>query len=160
VPWNAPVRSIVNKRAPALIAGCSVVVKPAPNTPLSSMAFDEIVAELDLPDGLVSIIPADRAAGEHLVAHPRIDKVAFTGSTAAGRRVMVAAAANLTRVGLELGGKSAAIVLDADTDETLKRLVPVAIGNSGQACTAGSRVLVSRTHHDDFVEALTEAVAT
>ena len=155
VPWNAPLRSIVNKLAPALLAGCAVVVKPAPNTPLSAMILADVLAEVGLPDGLVSIVPAERAAGEHLVSHRGIDKVAFTGSTAAGRRIMAAAAANMTRVSLELGGKSAAIVLDdADIADTLKRLVPLAIGNTGQACTAQTRVLVPRENHDMFVEAM------
>lgn len=160
VPWNAPLRSIVNKLAPALLAGCAVVVKPAPNTPLSSMVLADVLAEVGLPDGLVSIVPADRAAGEHLVSHRGVDKVAFTGSTAAGRRIMAAAAANMTRVGLELGGKSAAIVLDdAYLADTLKRLVPLAIGNTGQACTAQTRVLVPRESHDTFVEAICAAIA-
>jgi aldehyde dehydrogenase (NAD+) len=160
VPWNAPLRSIVNKLAPALVAGCSVVVKPAPNTPLSAMVLAEVLSAVGLPEGLVSILPAGREVGEHLVSHPDVDKVAFTGSTVAGRRIMAAAAANLTRVSLELGGKSAAIVLDdADVVDTLKRLVPLAIGNTGQACTAQSRVLVSRRRHDEVVDALCAAVA-
>lgn len=160
VPWNAPLRSIVNKLAPALLAGCSVVVKPAPGTPLSAMILGDVLSEVGLPDGLVSIVPAGRAVGEHLVGHPGVDKVAFTGSTVAGKRIMAAAAANLTRVGLELGGKSAAIVLDdADLGDTLKRLVPLAIGNTGQACTAQTRILVSRARHDELVDALCAAFA-
>jgi betaine-aldehyde dehydrogenase len=159
VPWNAPLRSIINKLAPALVAGCSVVVKPAPNTPLSAMLLADVLHDVDVPAGVVSIIPAGREVGEHLVGHPDVDKVAFTGSTAAGRRIMAAAAAHLTRVSLELGGKSAAIVLDdADLAETLKRLVPLAIGNTGQACTAMSRVLVPRSRHDELVDALCAAV--
>jgi aldehyde dehydrogenase (NAD+) len=160
VPWNAPLRSIINKLAPALLAGCSVVVKPAPNTPLSANVLAEVLAVLDLPEGVVSIVPAGREVGEHLVGHRLVDKVAFTGSTIAGRRIMGAAAEHLTRVSLELGGKSAAIVLDdADLSETLKRLVPLAIGNTGQACTAMTRVLVSRARHDEFIDALCGAVA-
>jgi len=158
VPWNAPLRSIINKLAPALLAGCTVVVKPAPNTPLSAMILAEVLRDIGLPEGVVSIIPAGREVGEHLVSHPDIDKVAFTGSTVAGRRIMAAAAQHLTRVSLELGGKSAAIVLDdADVAQTLKRLVPLAIGNTGQACTAQTRVLVSRDRHDEFVDALCTA---
>jgi betaine-aldehyde dehydrogenase len=113
-----------------------------------------------MPKGVVSIIPAGREVGEHLVSLPDVDKVAFTGSTVAGRRIMAVAAQHLTRVSLELGGKSAAIVLDdADFGQTLKRLVPLAIGNTGQACTAQTRVLVSRERHDEFVEALCTAVS-
>ncbi len=159
VPWNAPLRSIINKLAPALVAGCSVVVKPAPNTPLSAMILADAIHQAGLPEGLVSILPADRDVGAHLVGHPGVDKVAFTGSTAAGRRIMAAAADNLTRVGLELGGKSAAIVLDdADLDLTLRRLVPLAIGNTGQACTAQSRVFVSDRLHDELVDRLCAAM--
>jgi aldehyde dehydrogenase (NAD+) len=123
------------------------------------MGLADVIEEAGLPEGLVSILPAERETGAHLVAHPDVDKVAFTGSTAAGRRIMAAAAENLTRVGLELGGKSAAIVLDdADLDLTLRRLVPLAIGNTGQACTAMSRVLVSDQLHDELVDRLCAAV--
>ncbi|WP_322760066.1 aldehyde dehydrogenase [Frankia sp. Cr2] len=160
VPWNAPLRSIMNKLAPALVAGCSVVVKPAPETPLNAFVLAEVLAEADLPPGLVSIVPAGRETGEHLVRHPGVDKVAFTGSTAAGRRIMAACAENLTRVGLELGGKSAAIVLDdADLDVTVRRLTPLVVGNNGQACTAQTRILVSRARHDELVEVLVAAFA-
>ena len=160
VPWNAPLRSIINKLAPALVAGCTVVAKPAPNTPLTAMLLGDLLLAAGMPKGVVSIVPGGREVGEHLVGHAGVDKIAFTGSTVAGRRIMSVAGANLTRVSLELGGKSAAIVLDdADFTDALKRLVPLAISNTGQACTAQTRMLVSRERHDEFVEALCAAVA-
>ena len=160
VPWNAPLRSIINKLAPALVAGCTVVVKPAPNTPLAAMVLAQLLEEAGAPAGVVSIVPGGREVGEHLVGHRDVDKIAFTGSTVAGRRIMSVAGNNLTRVSLELGGKSAAIVLDdADFTDSLKRLVPLAIGNTGQACTAQTRVLVSRERHDEFVDAMCASVA-
>ena len=113
------------KLAPALLAGCAVVLKPAPETPLDALLLAEMIDELGLPPGVVSVLPGDREAGAHLVGHPGVDKVAFTGSTAAGRQVAAACAANLTRVSLELGGKSAAVVLD-DAD-------PAAVA-AGRAC--------------------------
>jgi aldehyde dehydrogenase (NAD+) len=160
VPWNAPLRSIMNKLAPALVAGCTVVVKPAQETPLNSYLLGELLDRCQLPPGVVSILAADRSTAAHLVRHPGIDKVAFTGSTAAGKAIMAACAENLTRVGLELGGKSAAIVLDdADVDAVVRRLLPLIIGNNGQACTAQTRVLVTRRRHDELVERLGAAFA-
>src|SRR5439155_1993392 len=138
---------------------CLIVVKCAPDTPLGGFALADAVAAAGIPSGVVSILAAGREVGEHLVTHPGIDKIAFTGSSPTGRHIMAAAAVNLTRVTLELGGKSAAIVLDdADLGATLKRLVPMALGNSGQACTAMSRILVSRGRHDELVERLCAAV--
>ena len=155
VPWNAPLRSIMNKLAPALICGCTIVIKPSPENPLHSYLLADCLMEAGIPEGVVSILAGDAVAGEHLVRHPRIDKVAFTGSTVAGRRIMAACAERLTRVSLELGGKSAAIVLDDITPiEVVSRLSPLIFGNNGQACTAQSRVLVSRRLHDGLVEAL------
>jgi acyl-CoA reductase-like NAD-dependent aldehyde dehydrogenase len=112
VPWNMPQFSIVVKLAPALLAGCAVVLKPAPETPLDALLLAEMIDGLDLPPGVVSVLPGNATAGALLAGHPGVDKVAFTGSTAAGRQVAAACAANLTRVSLELGGKSAAVVLD------------------------------------------------
>jgi aldehyde dehydrogenase (NAD+) len=153
VPWNAPLRSIINKLAPALMAGCSVVVKPAPETPLDAFWFADVLNDVGVPRGVVSIVPAGRQAGDALVRSPHIDKVAFTGSTAAGRAIMAAASARLTRVKLELGGKSAAIVCDdADLDVTVGKLAPMIFAMTGQACVAQSRVLVSRRRYDDLVD--------
>jgi aldehyde dehydrogenase (NAD+) len=160
VPWNAPLRSIVNKLAPALIAGCSVVVKPAPETPLDAFWFADVLNEVGVPAGVVNIVPAGREAGDALVRSNGIDKVAFTGSTAAGRAIMAAASARVTRVKLELGGKSAAIVCDdAELDSTVTKLAPMIFGMTGQACVAQSRVLVSRRNHDALVERFCAAAA-
>ena len=117
VPWNMPQFLIVTKLVPALLAGCAVILKPAPESPLNALLLAELIAESGLPPGVVSVLPGDGAVGEHLVRHPGVDKVSFTGSTAAGRAVAAACAGDLRRVSLELGGKSAAIVLD-DADPT------------------------------------------
>jgi betaine-aldehyde dehydrogenase len=148
------------KVAPALAAGCTVVLKPAPETPLDAYLLAECLLEAGLPPGVVNIIAADRAVGEHLVTHPDVDKVAFTGSTAAGRRIGALCGERLRPVTLELGGKSPAIVLDdADVAATAAGLVPVSLMNNGQACVAQTRVLVSRARHDEMVDALVAAVA-
>ena len=116
-PWNVPQFTIMSKLVPALLSGCTVVVKPAPETPLDPYLLAEILQEAGVPPGVVNIVAAGREVGEHLVAHPGVDKVAFTGSTAAGRAIASVCGEQLKRVSLELGGKSAAIVLDdADLD--------------------------------------------
>ncbi len=144
VPWNVPQVLIMPKMIPALIAGCTVVVKPAPETPLDAMWLAEMLADLDLPEGVVSILPGGREAGESLVRHPGVDKIAFTGSSATGRHIAAACGEQLKRVSLELGGKSAAIVLDdADIDHTVKHLKMAGLMNNGQACVAQTRILVS-----------------
>ncbi|MFE1228487.1 aldehyde dehydrogenase [Streptomyces sp. NPDC059442] len=158
-PWNVPQFTIAGKLAPALLAGCTVVLKPAPETPLDAFLLAEICEEAGLPEGVLSVLPADRGTSSYLAAHPGIDKVAFTGSVAAGKAVMAAAARNLTRVSLELGGKSAAVLLeDADLDTAL----PVVVGatcaaNSGQACVALTRVLAPASRYDEVAARLTEA---
>jgi betaine-aldehyde dehydrogenase len=158
-PWNVPQFTVMSKLIPALLAGCTVVVKPAPETPLDGYLMAEILQEAGIPEGVVSIVAAGREVGEHLVRHPGIDKVAFTGSTAAGRRIAAICGEKLKRVSLELGGKSAAIVLDdADEAATLEGLKFLGLMNSGQACVAQTRVLVSRARHDEFAAALAEAV--
>jgi aldehyde dehydrogenase (NAD+) len=155
VPWNVPQFVIMPKLIPALIAGCPVVVKPAPETPLDAMWLAEMLQEVDLPDGVVSILPGGRDTGESLVRHPGVDKIAFTGSTAAGRRIAALCGEQLKRVSLELGGKSAAIVLDdADIDRTVDGLKTAGLMNNGQACVAQTRILVSERRHDELVDAL------
>ena len=155
VPWNMPQFLVIGKLAPALLAGCPVVLKPAPETPLDADLLGELVVEAGLPEGLVSILPGGRELGEYLVSHPGIDKVSFTGSTAAGRLVAAACGANLTRVALELGGKSAAIVLDdADPAAVAEGVKIAGLMNSGQACVAQTRVLVPRSREAEFVDAL------
>ncbi|MFI9718516.1 aldehyde dehydrogenase [Streptomyces sp. NPDC052396] len=158
VPWNVPQFAAAAKLAPALLAGCPVVLKPAPETPLDAYPLAGIAAEAGLPPGVLSILPGGGQTGEYLVGHPGVDKVSFTGSVAAGKRVMAVAARELTRVTLELGGKSAAVVLpDADPDTAVAGIVPAAWMNNGQACVAQTRVLVPRTRYPDYAERLAAA---
>jgi acyl-CoA reductase-like NAD-dependent aldehyde dehydrogenase len=153
VPWNAPVTLAAWKLAPALAAGCTVIVKPPPEAPLSNLVLAESLGAAGLPEGVVSVLPGDREAGEHLVTHPGVDKVAFTGSTAAGKRIMALCADRVARVSLELGGKSAAIVCsDADLDVAIARIVGGGMHLSGQVCGAHTRVLVSRDRYDEVVD--------
>ncbi|MBS4753504.1 aldehyde dehydrogenase [Nocardioides sp. zg-ZUI104] len=158
-PWNVPQFTVLSKLVPALLAGCTVVVKPAPETPLDCYLLAEMLAEAGVPEGVVSIVAGGREVGEHLVRHPDVDKVAFTGSTAAGRLIGSICGEQLKRVSLELGGKSAAIVLDdADEAAAIEGMKFLGVMNSGQACVAQTRVLVSRERHDAFAEALAEAI--
>jgi acyl-CoA reductase-like NAD-dependent aldehyde dehydrogenase len=158
-PWNVPLFTAVSKLAPALLAGCPVILKPSPETPLDAYVLAEVCAEAGLPDGVLSVLPADRETGAYLVAHPGVDKVAFTGSVAAGKAVMAAAATNLTRVTLELGGKSAGILLDdADLDVAIPQLVGGAFANSGEACVALTRILAPASRYAEIAGRLTEAV--
>jgi aldehyde dehydrogenase (NAD+) len=160
VPWNVPQILIVPKLISALIAGCPVVVKPAPETPLDALWLAEMLEEVDLPEGVVSIIPGGRDTGEHLVRHPGVDKIAFTGSTATGRRIAAICGEQLKRVSLELGGKSAAIILDdADIDYTVNGLKTAGLVNNGQGCVAQTRILVSQRRHDEVVDALAEMMS-
>ncbi|MDX3779478.1 aldehyde dehydrogenase [Streptomyces europaeiscabiei] len=154
VPWNVPQFTAAAKLAPALLSGCPAILKVSPETPLDAYLLAEIAAEAGLPEGVLSILPADREVSEYLVGHPGVDKVSFTGSVAAGRRVMEVAARNLTRVTLELGGKSAAVILpDADTQTAVNGIAPFAWMINGQACVAQTRILVPRSRYDEFAEA-------
>ncbi|MCU1621702.1 MAG: Aldehyde Dehydrogenase [Frankiales bacterium] len=160
VPWNVPLFTTVLKLGPALLAGCTVVLKPSPETPLDAYKLAEACETIGLPKGVLNIVVAGRDVGAHLVSHPGIDKVGFTGSTAAGKLIAAAAGAQLKRVTLELGGKSASIFLpDAD----LALAVPQALGsgfmNNGQACVAQTRILVSRDRYSETVDALSEWTA-
>jgi aldehyde dehydrogenase (NAD+) len=160
VPWNVPQFLIMPKLIPALIAGCTVVVKPAPETPLDAMWLAEMLEEIDLPEGTVSIIPGGRETGESLVRHPGVDKIAFTGSSATGKHIAALCGEQLKRVSLELGGKSAAIILDdADIDHTVKSLKTASLMNNGQACVAQTRILVSARRHDEIVDVLAEMMS-
>jgi acyl-CoA reductase-like NAD-dependent aldehyde dehydrogenase len=159
VPWNMPQFLIAGKLAPALLAGCPIVVKPAPETPLDALLLAELVEEVGLPAGVVSVLPGGREVGERLVGHPGVDKVAFTGSSAVGRQVAATCGAGLKRVSLELGGKSAAIVLDDADPAAVAQGVKVAgLMNSGQACVAQARVLVPSARYREFVDALASMV--
>ena len=161
VPWNVPQMAILTKLIPALLAGCSVVVKPTPETPLDAYFLADMLVELDLPEGVVSLLPAGRDVGELLVRHVGIDKIAFTGSSAAGRDIASMCGAQLKRVSLELGGKSAAIILeDADLTATAKGLRFASFMNSGQACVAQTRILAPRSRYNDVVEAVAEMTSS
>ncbi|OBA58709.1 aldehyde dehydrogenase [Mycobacterium sp. 1100029.7] len=160
VPWNMPQFLTVTKVVPALLAGCSVVLKPAPESVLDAQLLAELVAAADLPPGVFNVLPGGREVGELLVRHPGVDKVSFTGSTAAGRQVALACAEGLTQVSLELGGKSAAIVLDdADPTAVATGIQMASLANSGQVCNALSRILVPQKRKDDFVDALAAGMA-
>ncbi|MFB7939600.1 aldehyde dehydrogenase [Streptomyces sp. NPDC004779] len=160
VPWNVPQFTAAAKLGPALLAGCTAILKPSPESPLDSYLLGEIAAEAGLPEGVLSILPADREVSEYLVGHPGVDKVSFTGSVAAGKRVMEVASRNLTRVTLELGGKSAAVILpDADVATAVAGIVPAAWMNNGQACVAQTRILAPRSRYEEIAEALAAAAS-
>ncbi len=155
VPWNMPQFLTMTKLVPALLAGCTVLLKPAPESPLDAQLLGELITESELPEGVVSVLPGDRSVGEHLVAHAGVDKVSFTGSTATGRAVAAACAPDLRRVSLELGGKSAAIVLDdADPGAVAAGVRSASLSNSGQICNALTRILVPARRADAFTDAL------
>ncbi|MBB5774188.1 aldehyde dehydrogenase [Nonomuraea jabiensis] len=159
VPWNVPQFVTMTKVAPALLAGCAIVLKPAPETPLDAYLLAEWAIEAGIPAGVLNIVAAGREAGEHLVSHPGVDKVAFTGSTAAGRRIGAICGEQLKRVSLELGGKSAAIILDdADLAASMGFLSIASLMNNGQACVAQTRILASRNRYDEVVEAVANMV--
>ncbi|NEB79604.1 aldehyde dehydrogenase [Streptomyces sp. SID14478] len=160
VPWNVPQFTAAAKIAPALLAGCPVILKTSPETPLDAYLLAEMAAEAGLPEGVLSVIPADREVSEYLVGHPGVDKISFTGSVGAGKRVMEVASRNLTRVTLELGGKSAAIILeDADAAGAVAGIVPFAWMINGQACVAQTRILVPRSRYDEFADAFAAAAS-
>ena len=154
-PWNAPLTIMINKIAPALLAGCTVVMKPAPETPLEGYIIAEAAQEAGFPPGVINLVPAHREAAELLVRNPGIDKVSFTGSTAAGRRIAAICGERIARCTLELGGKSAAIVLDDyDIATAARQLAGTIAIMSGQVCATLSRVVVPRHSQRAFAEAL------
>jgi acyl-CoA reductase-like NAD-dependent aldehyde dehydrogenase len=160
VPWNVPQCLIMPKLIPALIAGCPVIIKPAPETPLDALWLAEMIEQVGLPEGVVSVLPGGSDVGEALVRHPGVDKIAFTGSSATGRRIAASCGEQLKRVSLELGGKSAAIILDdADIAKTVAGLKTASLMNNGQACVAQTRILVSERRHDEVVDALAEMMS-
>jgi aldehyde dehydrogenase (NAD+) len=160
VPWNAPLFTAALKLAPALLAGCPVILKPSPEAPLSAFVLAEAAAEAGLPDGVLTVLPAGAEASEYLVRHPGVDKISFTGSTAVGARIGELCARDVRRCTLELGGKSAAVLLDDVelTDRVVRELVDGAMANSGQICIAQTRIVVPRARYDEVVEALGTAV--
>ncbi|MCA8414012.1 MAG: aldehyde dehydrogenase [Burkholderia multivorans] len=159
VPWNGPAGLLAYKIAPALLAGCTVVIKNSPETPSSGHLFAQICDEVGLPPGVVNMLTADRTVSESLVRHPGVDKITFTGSTGAGRRIGAVAAERVARVTLELGGKSPAVVLDDyDVEAAAKVLgAPYFSYLSGQVCHSLTRIIVPRAKHDRMVDALVEA---
>jgi aldehyde dehydrogenase (NAD+) len=158
VPWNGPMGLITHKLAPALLAGCTTVIKAAPEAPGAAYIMAEIAEKVGLPRGVINAVTADRPVSETLVTDPRVDKISFTGSTAAGRRIASLCGARIARVTLELGGKSAAVILDdMDVETAAKLIIPPACVLSGQACSSLTRIVVSRSRHDPMVEALSSA---
>ncbi|AKK28068.1 aldehyde dehydrogenase [Mycobacterium sp. EPa45] len=155
VPWNYPQALAAFKLAPALAAGCTVVLKAAPETALDALVFAQAAEEAGLPPGVLNIVPGGATAGAYLVAHPSVDKVTFTGSTAAGRAIGEVCGRLLRPVTLELGGKSAAIILDdADLDATVKGLRSASFVNNGQTCHLSSRILAPRSRYGEVLDAL------
>jgi aldehyde dehydrogenase (NAD+) len=160
-PWNYPQPLALMKVAPALAAGCSVVLKPPPETSLDAFAIAEAAEEAELPPGVVNVIPGGREAGARLVEHPGVDKVAFTGSTGAGRTIGAAAGRLLRPATLELGGKSVSLVLDdADLELVGSKLLDVSLPNNGQTCHAATRILAPRSRYAEVVDLVTNVVAS
>jgi acyl-CoA reductase-like NAD-dependent aldehyde dehydrogenase len=155
IPWNGPPGLIAHKCGPALLAGCTIVLKASPEAPGAAYVIAEICEKIGLPPGVLNILTADRPVSELLVRHPDVDKVTFTGSTAAGRRIASICGERIARCTLELGGKSAAVILD-DYDigtaaQTISRFAPML---TGQVCSSLTRIVVTRKRHDQMVEAL------
>ncbi|CAB4771903.1 unannotated protein [freshwater metagenome] len=160
IPWNVPLFITALKVGPTIASGSTIVLKPAPETPLDANIFAEVLIDAGVPAGVVNIVAADREVGEHLVRHPAIDKVSFTGSTAAGRKIGAICGEMLKRCTLELGGKSAAIICDdANLAEAIPHVVGGGLMNNGQACVALTRVLAPRSRYDEIRDALAAAVA-
>lgn len=158
IPWNGPLTIASFKISPALVAGCTIVLKAAPEAPFEAYVLAEVAERIGLPPGVLNVVTADREVSELLVRDPRVDKIAFTGSTAAGRRIASIVGERIGRCTLELGGKSAAVILDDyDLEEAANTLATAASRLTGQACSCLSRIIVPRKRHDDMVEALASA---
>jgi acyl-CoA reductase-like NAD-dependent aldehyde dehydrogenase len=160
VPWNFPLLMAAWKIAPALAAGCTIVLKPAEQTPLSALRLGELALEVGFPPGVLNVLTGDGSTGAALVEHPDVDKIAFTGSTAVGREIGAKAGRALKRMTLELGGKSPNVILpDADIEAAIKGSYQAIYFNSGQACNAGSRLFVPADRYDEVISALAERAA-
>lgn len=160
VPWNFPVALSIFKIAPALAAGCAIVLKPSPGTVLDAYVLAEAAEEAELPPGVINWVAGDREVGAYLVSHPGVDKVAFTGSSAAGRIIAQECGRLLRPATLELGGKSAAIVLpDADLDALVQGLPMSSVLNNGQACFSCTRILAPASRYDQVVDAIAGAIS-
>src|SRR5690606_5853725 len=162
VPWNFPLAMAIWKIGPALATGCTVVLKPAEQTALTAIRLGELILEAGFPKGVVNILTGyGETAGAALVAHPDVDKIAFTGSTQVGKMIAKSAADTVKRVSLELGGKSPSIVAaDADMEQVIPGVLNGIFFNQGQVCTAGSRVFVHKSIHDKVVEAVAGAASS
>jgi acyl-CoA reductase-like NAD-dependent aldehyde dehydrogenase len=161
IPWNFPLLMLAWKLAPALAAGNTIVLKPAETTPLTALIFAEILQQADLPAGVVNIVTGAGATGAAVVAHPDVDKVAFTGSTAVGRAIARQVAGTRKKVTLELGGKAANIVFDdAPIDQAVEGIVNGIFFNQGHVCCAGSRLLVQESVHDEVIDRLKSRLST
>jgi acyl-CoA reductase-like NAD-dependent aldehyde dehydrogenase len=155
VPWNFPLLMAVQKIAPAILSGCTIVLKPSPFTPLTTLRFAELIADI-VPAGVVNIITGEDALGPMITAHPDIDKITFTGSTATGKKIMEGASKDLKRITLELGGNDASIVLpDADVAKVAEQLFWSSFTNAGQICVAAKRIYI----HEDIYDELSAAIA-
>lgn len=158
-PWNVPYMLMTNKLGPALVAGCTFVMKPSPETPIEAYIIAECAEEVGIPAGVINLVPADREAADHLMRNPLVDKVAFTGSTAVGKQIAQVCAEQVRRCSLELGGKSAAIVLDDMTDAEVAQIMTGAITTlSGQVCAMLSRALVPEHRYDGIANAIAAAM--
>ncbi len=158
IPWNGPLGLISYKLAPALLAGCTVVLKNSPEAPAEGYVLSEIAEQIGLPPGVINVVTADREVSELLVRDPRVDKITFTGSTAAGRRIASICGERIARCTLELGGKSAAVILDdVDIATTAATLAGAECMLSGQVCSSLTRIVVTRSRHDEMLEALASA---
>ncbi len=153
IPWNGPLGTTAWKLGPVLATGCTMVLKPAEETPLTALRLGELLLEAGLPQGVVNIVTGTgETAGAALASHPDVDKIAFTGSHFTGRKIVMASAGNLKRLSLELGGKSPDIVFaDADLDQAVPGAAMAAFANAGQICTAGTRLFVERSIYEEFV---------
>src|SRR5271155_5745975 len=161
IPWNFPLLMAAWKLGPALAAGCTVVLKPAEQTPLSALRVGELALEVGFPPGVINVLTGDGSTGAALVDHPGVDKIAFTGSTAVGREIGAKAGRALKRVTLELGGKSPNVMLaDADIDAAVKGSFQAIYFNSGQACNAGSRLFVPAERFDEVMSGLADAASS
>jgi aldehyde dehydrogenase (NAD+) len=159
-PWNAPLVLLCYKVAAGLAAGCTIVAKPAPETPADAYILAECIEAAGLPPGVFNLVPAGRETGDYLIRHPGVDKISFTGSTAAGKHIAAVAAERLARTSFELGGKSAAIVLDdADVGHVLKSLVPFSMPITGQVCFSLTRVLVPEARKKEVLDAYVGAIS-
>jgi len=158
IPWNAPMGLISYKLAPALLAGCTVVLKSSPEAPGEGYVVAQVAEEIGLPPGVLNVVTADREVSELLVRDPRVDKITFTGSTAAGRRIASICGERIARCTLELGGKSAAVILDdADLESTARTLAKAECFLTGQVCSSLTRVVVPRHRHDQLLGAMAAA---